>query len=63
MNGDEASRIIRLINKDVLIFIQTAFGNSNEIAKSPLEGVNDYIEKPCNKTTFDKLIRKHFNKR
>ena len=30
MNGDEASPIIRLINKDVLIFIQTAFGNSTK---------------------------------
>ena len=62
MNGYEATKLIRLINKEVIIFIQTALTNSDEIKESSGAEVNDYFDKPYNKTLFNQLIKKHFNK-
>lgn len=61
MNGYEASKLIRLLNSEVIIFIQTAFTNSDEIKESMGAEVNDYFDKPYNKTLFNQLIKKHFN--
>ncbi len=63
MNGYEATKLIRLINKEVIIFIQTALTNSDDIKESTESGVNDYFDKPYNKTLFNQLIKKHFNKK
>jgi len=49
MNGYEATRQIRIFNKDVIIIAQTAFGLSGDKEKAIGVGCNDYIVKPISK--------------
>ena len=60
MNGYEATRQIRLFNKDVTIIAQTAFGLSGDREKAIEAGCNDYITKPINKEELRALIQKYF---
>jgi PAS domain S-box-containing protein len=62
MDGHEATRQIRLFNKDIIIIAQTAFVLSNEREKAIEAGCNDYISKPINKTLLYELINKYINK-
>jgi CheY-like chemotaxis protein len=59
MDGFEATRRIRLFNKDVIIIAQTACIYSNDRVMSLEAGCNDYISKPVNQLELMKLIRKH----
>lgn len=60
MNGYEAVRMIRMINQDVVIIAQTAFGLSGDSEKSIAVGCNDYMSKPISKTGLETLLQKHF---
>jgi CheY-like chemotaxis protein len=59
MNGYEATRLIRLFNKDVIIIAQTAFGLSGDKEKSIAAGCNDYLSKPIDKDSLIELIKKY----
>jgi signal transduction histidine kinase len=54
INGLEATREIRIFNKDVVIIAQTAFALAGDEEKAIAAGCNDYISKPIDR---DKLIR------
>jgi signal transduction histidine kinase len=58
-DGFEATRQIRLFNKEVIIIAQTAFAGSGEKEKAIEAGCNDFITKPINKTLLQELIKKH----
>src|ERR1035437_233142 len=62
MDGYEATRQIRLFNKEVVIIVQTAYVLSNENEVAIEAGCNDCISKPINKTLLYELINKHCNK-
>ena len=59
MDGYEATRQIRLFNKNVIIIAQTAFAFTNDREKSLEAGCNDYIAKPISQTELMEIIRKH----
>jgi CheY-like chemotaxis protein len=59
MDGNEATRIIRQFNKDVIIIAQTAYAFSGDKKKAIEAGSNDYISKPINTTLLYELIKKH----
>ncbi len=60
MNGNEATTLIREVDKKVIIFISTA----DEISKVTEDyahlAINDYLPKPYNKFSIDQLVLKHF---
>jgi len=60
MNGLEASRQIRKMNKDVIIIAQTAFGMSGDREKAIAAGCNDYISKPLKNNEVINLVAKYF---
>jgi len=60
MDGYEATRQIRRINKDVVIIAQTAFGLSKDKEKAMLAGCNDYISKPIQREKLLNMLQKHF---
>ena len=61
MNGYEATRQIRLFNKDVIIIAQTAYAFSGDREKATEAGCNDYIVKPLKKKELFLLIRNYFS--
>ncbi len=61
MNGYEATRQIRMFNKDVIIIAQTAFGLHGNRQKSIEAGCNEYLSKPIDKDELLRLMQKHFN--
>ena len=60
MDGYEATRQIRQINKDVVIIAQTAFGLSGDKEKALMAGCNDYISKPIQREKLVNLMQKFF---
>jgi signal transduction histidine kinase/ActR/RegA family two-component response regulator len=60
LNGFEATKQIRQINKDVIIILETADEHSEITKKSLRKGINDYFFKPYNRTFLNELITKHF---
>ena len=62
MDGFEATRRIRQINKKVIIFVMTAAALSELIEDFSGTLINDYFPKPFNIAYFDRLIVKHFKK-
>jgi len=62
MNGYEATRQIRQLNKDVVIIAQTAYGLSGDREKAIEAGCNDYIAKPIKNAELRRLIEKYFSK-
>jgi len=62
MGGYEATRQIRLFNKDVIIIAQTAYALMGDREKSIEAGCNDYISKPIDSTLLMELIQRHFEK-
>jgi signal transduction histidine kinase/CheY-like chemotaxis protein len=61
MNGLEATRQIRMMNKEVIIIAQTAFGLSGDREKALAAGCNDYISKPLKNDEVITLVAKYFN--
>ncbi len=60
MDGYEATRQIRQMNKDVIIIAQTAYSLIGDRDKSIEVGCNDYITKPIFKDKLMNLINKYF---
>ncbi len=56
------NRQIRKFNRNVVIIPKTAYGLSGDRERAIEAGCNDYISKPINQATFNKVIEKHFNK-
>ena len=59
MNGYDATREIRKINKDIVIIAQTAFAQSGDKEKAIAAGCNDHISKPINLDELKFIIQKH----
>ncbi len=53
LNGHEATKQIRKVDKNVIIIAQTAYALSGDHEKALEAGCNDYITKPIDK---DKLL-------
>jgi CheY-like chemotaxis protein len=62
MNGYEAIKEIRAINKDVVIIVATADAYSEVLEHKTTNGINDVFFKPYNRHFLNQLIRKHFEK-
>jgi PAS domain S-box-containing protein len=60
MDGYEATRQIRLTNKEVVVIAQTAFGMEGDREKAIDAGCNDYIAKPLDIAILKGLIEEHF---
>ena len=60
MNGYEAARRIRLLNKEVIIIVETAYTPSEVTDDTSAEGINGFFFKPYNRSFLNHLINKHF---
>ena len=60
MNGYEAARRIRLLNKKIIIIVETAYNPSEIAVNSAAEGINGFFFKPYNRSFLNHLINKHF---
>jgi len=60
MDGFEATKKIRLSNKDVIIIAQTAYGLSGDREKAIESGCNDYVSKPIVKNVLFSKIDEYF---
>jgi len=61
MNGNEAIKKIRAFNSNVIIIVQTAYGQRGDREKALLSGSDDYISKPFSAVGLIELIEKHLN--
>jgi hypothetical protein len=59
MNGYDATRIIRSLNKDVVIIAQTANAFSGDREKALEAGCNAYLAKPIRKNELFALVQSH----
>jgi len=62
MDGYEATRQIRQFNKDIRIFVQTAYFMADDSEKALEAGCNEYLSKPINPSTLFDFINAHFNR-
>jgi PAS domain S-box-containing protein len=62
MGGYEATKHIRIFNKDLVIIAQTANGMQSDHDEAIASGCTDYISKPINIGSLSKLIHKYFRK-
>jgi len=60
MDGFETTRQIRLLNKQVVIIAQTAYGLMGDKEKAIEAGCTDYITKPIDITQMKELLVLHF---
>jgi len=60
MNGYEATKEIRELNRDVIIITQSAFGLNGDREKALQAGSNDYITKPIDKSELLIMLNKYF---
>ena len=60
MNGYDATKEIRLFNKDIIIIAQTAFAFIGEREKALESGCNEYISKPINRELLIDLIKQQY---
>ena len=56
MNGFDATEKIREINPDIPIIAQTAYSTPEDIKKAIDAGCDDFISKPIDKESFQKII-------
>jgi len=63
MDGNEATRQIRRINKKVIIIAQTAYAFAGDKELAIEAGCNDYITKPINQSQLKEVIRSIFTVR
>jgi PAS domain S-box-containing protein len=61
MNGYETTRLIRQMNVNIPIIVQSAYAFGGEREKAIEAGCNDYIVKPINKSELMKLIHLYLN--
>jgi len=62
LDGFDATKQIRQLNKDVVIIAQTAFGFSDDREKALQIGCNDFITKPIRNAELFSMINKYFSK-
>jgi CheY-like chemotaxis protein len=62
MGGYEATRRIRLFNKNVIIIAQTAYALTGDREKALEAGCNNYISKPIHKEVLLSLLERYFGK-
>jgi len=62
MNGYEATKEIRIFNKEVIILAQTAFALEGDKAKTIAAGCNGYISKPIKREELVNLLQHYFCK-
>ena len=60
MDGYEATKLIRLFNKDIVIIAQTAYALVGDSIIAKEAGCNEYVSKPLNLALLIELIKKHF---
>lgn len=60
LDGYEATRQIRLFNREVIIVAQTGMAFNENWGKAINAGFDDYILKPFAKNVFERMIEKHF---
>jgi PAS domain S-box-containing protein len=63
INGYDASRMIKSINKDIVIVAQTAYALSGDREKALEAGCNDYISKPVKKDLLFSILRPYLTKK
>jgi signal transduction histidine kinase/CheY-like chemotaxis protein len=63
MNGYEATKQIRQLNSNVVIFVETSDTLSNITEEFSNVKIDDFFPKPYNKNFLNELIIKHFNDR
>lgn len=62
MDGFEATKRIKLINKDIPVISQSAYAMPSDIDKGLAFGMNDYLIKPVKPKVLLSVINKHLNK-
>jgi signal transduction histidine kinase/ActR/RegA family two-component response regulator len=62
MDGYEATRQIKLLNKDVPVISQSAYAMPGDIDKGLDSGMNDYLIKPVKPKVLLSILNKHLNK-
>lgn len=62
MDGYEATRIIKKLNKDIPVISQTAYAMPGDIDKGFDSGMNDYLIKPVKPKILLSVLNKHLNK-
>ena len=60
-NGYEATKQIRIFNKDLIIIAQTAYAIDGDKEKAITAGCDDYITKPIKKEKLFGIINAHLN--
>jgi CheY-like chemotaxis protein len=61
LDGLEATRQIRVFNKDVIIIAQTAYGHSDDRDEALAAGCTDFIAKPFDILSLRELLHKYFS--
>ena len=61
LNGHDATKEIRLFNKDIPIIMQTAYNNYSDIDKSYEAGCNDVLVKPINKIKLISMLKNYMD--
>ena len=61
MNGYEATKQIRVFNKDLIIIAQTAYAIDGDKERAIAAGCNDYLSKPIRKEKLFGIINTHLN--
>ena len=62
MDGYQATKKIREINKEVIIIVQTAFALLSDKEKALEAGCDDYLPKPVNAALLKQMIQKYFSR-
>jgi signal transduction histidine kinase/ActR/RegA family two-component response regulator len=62
MDGFEATRLIKKMNKDIPIISQTAYAMPAEINKGLASGMSDYLIKPVKPKTLLSVLNKYLNR-
>ncbi len=60
MDGLEAAKSIRIVNKEVVIIVETAKSLAEITNETKGDGIDDFFFKPYSRSFLDGLIKKHF---
>lgn len=63
LDGYAATKAIINLNKNVVVFAQSAYAQIENKAKAFESGCNEYITKPIDRNELKLLLRKYFNNR
>ncbi len=62
MNGYEATKAIKAINKDIIIIAQTAYALAADKKKASEAGCNDHLAKPVDRSLLIKKLQQYLQK-